>query len=73
MLRRSFLGRLAATLDRMRRSRIVFVDLPAPSPLGLPLMVEGLREKLTTEKLADRLARILRDAEAAADRKAPAR
>jgi ATP-dependent Lhr-like helicase len=67
------LGRLAATLDRMRASRTVFVDLRAPSPLGLPLMVEGLREKLTTEKLADRLQRILRDAEAAADRKAPAR
>ena len=67
------LGRLAATLDRMRASRTVFVDLKAPSPLGLPLMVEGLREKLTTEKLADRLARILRDAEAAADRGAPAR
>jgi ATP-dependent Lhr-like helicase len=65
------LGRLAATLERMRASRTVFVDLPAPSPLGLPLMVEGLREKLTTEKLADRLQRILRDAEAAADRGSP--
>jgi ATP-dependent Lhr-like helicase len=33
-------------------------------------MVERLREKLTTEKLADRLARIVRDAERAADKAA---
>jgi len=42
--------------------------LPAPSPFALPLMVERFREKLTTEKLKDRLARIVRDAERAADR-----
>jgi len=60
--------RLAATLKRMRSQRIASVRLPAPSPFALPLMVERFREKLSTEKLKDRLARIIRDAEKAADR-----
>ena len=34
---------------------IDWVELRAPSPFSLPLMVERFREKLTTEKLADRL------------------
>ena len=60
--------RLAASLARMRTQHIESVVLAAPSPFGLPLMVERFREKLTTEKLKDRLARIIRDAEKAADR-----
>jgi ATP-dependent Lhr-like helicase len=59
--------RLAATLARMRAQRIEDVRLVAPSPFALPLMVERFREKLTTEKLKDRLARIVRAAEKAAD------
>jgi ATP-dependent Lhr-like helicase len=58
--------RLAASLARMRAQRIAAVTLAAPSPFALPLMVERFREKLTTEKLKDRLARIIRDAEKAA-------
>ncbi len=65
------LGRLRATLQRMSGLAVERVDLRAPSPFSLPLMVERLREKLTTEKLADRLARIVRDAERAADKAAP--
>ena len=38
-----------------------------PSPFALPLMVERFREQLSTEKLADRLARILKDADAVID------
>jgi ATP-dependent Lhr-like helicase len=60
--------RLAASLARMRSQRIEAVTLAAPSPFALPLMVERFREKLTTEKLKDRLARIIRDAEKAAQR-----
>ncbi len=59
--------RLAASLARMRAQRIAAVTLPAPSPFALPLMVERFREKLSTEKLKDRLARIIRDAQKAAD------
>jgi ATP-dependent helicase Lhr and Lhr-like helicase len=54
---------LQATLEDLQKKRIDWVSLQHPSPLCLPLMVERLREKLSTEKLADRLDRILRDAE----------
>jgi len=55
--------RLSAALDRMAAQRIDFVELKAPSPFSLPLMVERFREKLSNERLADRLARILKDAQ----------
>jgi len=58
--------RLATTLAAMTAQRIEFVELKQPSPFSLPLMVERFRQTLTTEKLADRLQRILRDAEQAA-------
>ncbi len=64
------IGHLRATLQRLAGLSIDRVDLKAPSPFSLPLMVERLREKLTTEKLADRLARIVRDAEKAAEKAA---
>ena len=51
----------------MRAQRIDFVTLRVPSPFSLPLMVERFREKLSTEKLADRLARILKEADAEID------
>ncbi|MBX3604287.1 MAG: ligase-associated DNA damage response DEXH box helicase [Piscinibacter sp.] len=60
--------RLAATLRRMAAQRVEFVELKVPSPFSLPLMVERFREALSNEKLADRLARIIRDATAEADR-----
>lgn len=53
------LPRLAASLKRLQRLRVDFVTLAVPSPFSLPLMVERFREKLSTEKLKDRLARIL--------------
>jgi ATP-dependent Lhr-like helicase len=42
---------------------IRWVELHAPSPFSLPLMVERLRERLTNEKLKDRLERMLAEAE----------
>jgi ATP-dependent Lhr-like helicase len=58
------LSRLAETLERMRTKTIDFAPLRHPSPMSLPLMVERFREKLSTETLAARLERILRDMEA---------
>jgi ATP-dependent Lhr-like helicase len=59
------IGRLGATLARLRTQRVELVDLEVPSPFALPLMVERFREQLTTEKLAERLERILREADKA--------
>lgn len=57
------ISRLGASLRRMQRRQVDFVTLRHPSPMSLPLMVERFREKLTTEQLAQRLDRILRDME----------
>jgi ATP-dependent Lhr-like helicase len=59
------LQRLRATLQRLAALPLDRVELKAPSPFALPLMVERLREQLTTEKLEDRLARLLAESEAA--------
>jgi ATP-dependent Lhr-like helicase len=59
------LERMTAVLERMSRLALDVVDLRAPSPFSLPLMVERFREQISTEKLEDRLARMLREAEAA--------
>ena len=55
--------RLKEVLRRMRRQRVTYVDLAVPSPFALPLMVERFREKLSTEKLKDRLERMLQEME----------
>lgn len=58
------LAQLAGSLARLRGQAVDAVLLRAPSPFALALMVERFREQLSTEKLADRLARIVADAEA---------
>jgi ATP-dependent helicase Lhr and Lhr-like helicase len=57
------IAQLQASLQTMQSRRLEWVHLSHPSPFCLPLMVERLREKLSNEKLADRLDRILREAE----------
>ncbi|MDO9092843.1 MAG: ligase-associated DNA damage response DEXH box helicase [Rubrivivax sp.] len=59
------LQRLAQTLQGLAVRPQQGVQLSAPSPFALPLMVERLRESLSTEKLKDRLERLLAQSEAA--------
>ncbi len=63
--------RLGEVLARMRSQRVDYVELKVPSPFALPLMVERFREKLSTEKMRDRLERMLRDMETEALRRQP--
>jgi len=58
--------RLAAALDRMRRDRVVVTTPVRPTPFAFPLMVEMFREKLSTEALESRVARMVADLERAA-------
>ena len=51
-------SRLAAGLARMNRSAFVLRQVRKPTPFGFPLMVARLREKLSSEKLADRVRRM---------------
>lgn len=53
-------ARLREVLTALQQRRIDLVDLKSPSPFSLPLMVERLRERLSTEKLSDRVARALK-------------
>jgi ATP-dependent Lhr-like helicase len=65
------LARLRATLRTMAATPLQRVPLQVASPFALPLMVERLREQLSTEKLKDRLDRMLGDAEAALQETVP--
>lgn len=58
---------LLAALQAMQAQRLVLSPLARPGPFAFPLMVERFREQLTNEALADRIARMLGDMEAAAD------
>ena len=59
------LERLRTTLARLATLPAERVTLCTPSPFALPLMIERLREQLSTEKLKDRLDRLLAEGEAA--------
>ncbi len=59
--------RLARTLRGMQAQTLSIHALTRPTPFALPLMVERFRERLSTETLADRLARMVRALEQAAD------
>jgi ATP-dependent Lhr-like helicase len=60
------IGRLRETLARLRSRRLVEVELQRPGPFAFPLLIERLRERVSTEQLADRVARMVRELEAAA-------
>lgn len=60
------LTRLRDTLTELHRRRISFHEVKRATPFGFPLMVERFREKVSTEKLSDRVARMVRELEKAA-------
>jgi ATP-dependent Lhr-like helicase len=60
------LGRLRDTLQDLQRRRPSFHEVRRATPFGFALMVERFREKLTTERLSERVARMLRELEGAA-------
>jgi len=57
------IARLRAALARMRSQRLVYRHLQQPTPFAFPLMIERLREELTTERLTDRIARMVAELE----------
>lgn len=60
------IARLRTALERMRQRRVHRVMLERPTPFAFPLLIERLRERLSTEKLSDRIARMLDALESAA-------
>jgi ATP-dependent Lhr-like helicase len=61
------LSRLRAVLARMHGARLRVVRTTRPTPLAFPLLVARIRERFSNEKVADRVARMLAELEAAAD------
>jgi ATP-dependent Lhr-like helicase len=64
-LERSRLGR---ALARLAESRIAVLEIARPSPMAFPLMVARMREKLSSESLADRVRRMQARLEKAASK-----
>lgn len=62
---------LAGALDRMAVQTLLVQHPARPTPLAFPLLVERLRERVSTESLAQRLSRMLAELEAAAGGRAP--
>lgn len=51
-------SRLHATLVRLQNSRILLQEPKRPTPFAFPLLVDRLRERLSSEKLADRIQKM---------------
>jgi ATP-dependent Lhr-like helicase len=62
------IARLRQTLRRLGSLKQVEIQLERPGPFAFPLMVERIRERLSTEKVSDRVARMV----AALEKHAPA-
>ena len=60
------IGRLRSSLERMENQQLVLKVLAQPTPFSFPLMVERLREQLSSESVADRIARMVQQLEKAA-------
>jgi ATP-dependent Lhr-like helicase len=58
--------RLAATLARLQMRRLDLQAIRRPTPFAFPLMVERFRESLSSEKLSDRITRMVQELEQAA-------
>lgn len=60
-------GRLGRTLARLDASRVTILEIERPTPLAFPLLVDRMRDKLSSEKLGDRVrkmqARLEKEAE----------
>jgi ATP-dependent Lhr-like helicase len=59
--------RMFAALDRIGTSEIVVTNPPKVTPLSFPLLVDKLRERVSSETLADRIKRMQQQLEIAAN------
>jgi ATP-dependent Lhr-like helicase len=60
--------RLEQTLQRLNTLKLDLHVIKRPTPLGFPLLVERFRESMSSEKLADRIRRMVSELEKTADR-----
>ncbi len=58
-------SRIGSTLQRLSTADVRLIDVSRPTPLSFPLLVDRTRAKLSSEKLADRVKRMISNAERA--------
>ena len=59
--------RLAGTLQRLSQSKVLITEPPRPTPLAFPILVDRLRETLSSESISDRIERLALSLEADAN------
>ena len=52
-------ARMRKALERIAKQKIIIKQPDKPTPFAFPIMVDRNREKLTTEKLEDRIKKML--------------
>ncbi len=52
-------GRLRLALERIAQQKFIWKQCEQPTPFSFPLITDRLREKLSSEKLADRIKRMI--------------
>jgi ATP-dependent Lhr-like helicase len=50
--------RMRLALERMNTQKLIRITVEGPSPFGFPILVDRLRERLSTEKLEDRIKKM---------------
>ncbi|MCF4100341.1 ligase-associated DNA damage response DEXH box helicase [Gillisia sp. M10.2A] len=56
-------GRLRLSLERIAKQQIIWKQCEKPTPFSFPIITDRLREKLSSEKLEDRIRRMLKQLE----------
>ncbi|MEO2129595.1 MAG: ligase-associated DNA damage response DEXH box helicase [Christiangramia sp.] len=56
-------GRLRIALERIQQQQIVWKKCEKPTPFSFPIITDRLREKLSSEKLEDRIRKMLKQLE----------
>ncbi|TDN95497.1 ATP-dependent Lhr-like helicase [Salegentibacter sp. 24] len=56
-------GRLRQALERIQSQKIVWKNCENPTPFSFPIITDRLREKLSSEKLEDRIRKMLKKLE----------
>ncbi|MGB5976344.1 MAG: DNA ligase-associated DEXH box helicase, partial [Cyclobacteriaceae bacterium] len=51
-------SRLTEAIRRINQQELIIKNPPKPTPFAFPIMVDRLREKLTSEKLEDRILKL---------------
>ncbi len=55
--------RLRQALERIRNQRILIKQTPSPTPFAFPILMDRLREQLSSEKLEDRVNKMIKQFE----------